>query len=41
MNDPKCKNCGHSVFLHPEMEFGECDGFCSGSEECECERFEG
>ena len=39
-NDPICTNCGHSLFSHPEMEWGETDGYCSGDEDCKCTRFE-
>lgn len=33
MSDPKCKNCGHNLWLHAEMDY-------DGKRCCECPRFE-
>lgn len=35
-----CADCGHSIWLHPEMAFEGTDGTCSGDDDCECEEFE-
>lgn len=34
-----CADCGHSIWLHPEMAYEGTDGTCSGEEDCKCEEF--
>lgn len=36
-----CADCGHSIWLHPEMAYEGTDGTCSGEEDCKCKEFKG